>query len=320
MCAAAGVRAEIPYVRMERIIAECDVADCVEFAPDAPSFWKNLQGTNRDYRKAAKSLAGKGDRDIKRQLIDVLSNCHSYFAGVPTRSDTYDLMETLAERMGIRATSPLTSFTVTQEPDIALFGYPNGYIFMSGALYSELEGDTLAIEALLASEAAHYALQHAYAHSKWEKKRHKRTRLLRILAASALAVGSAVAEQASDGWFPAEIGIGAATLVAISPISRRYTMSYTPQQMHEADIVAYRYMEWRHGSGESYIRALRRVGNDIDATSGIGGKDYPSVAERIALLEYMRDNPDLRPRVKGVHKQPREIPHYFDIFSPANYR
>ncbi len=253
---AIAAHAEMSEKRMAAIIAKYDVADMVMNAPDAGSFWIMLQMTNHDYHRVAKSLAGNGDRDIKRDLIGVLSECHNYFTNVPTRPEAYTLMESLADSMGIRSTSPLVSFSVTDEPDMALFGYPNGYIFMTGALYDEIRADTLATTALLASEAAHYALQHAYAHSKWEKSRKRRQRFWRILGASALAATSVVADVASDGYVPADIGVAAAVLVAASPIERRYTMHYSPRQILEADIVAYRFMQWATGSGDSYIRAL----------------------------------------------------------------
>ncbi len=316
---AIAAHAEMSEKRMAAIIAKYDVADMVMNAPDAGSFWIMLQMTNHDYHRVAKSLAGNGDRDIKRDLIGVLSECHNYFTNVPTRPEAYTLMESLADSMGIRSTSPLVSFSVTDEPDMALFGYPNGYIFMTGALYDEIRADTLATTALLASEAAHYALQHAYAHSKWEKSRKRRQRFWRILGASALAATSVVADVASDGYVPADIGVAAAVLVAASPIERRYTMHYSPRQILEADIVAYRFMQWATGSGDSYIRALQLAGNDIDATSGFEGPDYPTVAERVALLRYMRDNPQLRDKVRANSIRAKKVDSYFNIFSPANF-
>jgi len=318
VCSSLASWAELSEKQMAKILSRYDVADTVMNAPDAASFWKLLQMTNGDYLRSAKSLKGKGDKDIKRQLIDVLSSCHFYFTSVPTRSDTYDLMESIADSMGVRQISPLTSFTVTKEPDIALFGYPNGYIFLSEGLYNEIAGDTTSIKALLASETAHYVLQHAYAHSKWEKSRQRRLRFWRILGASAIAAGTIAADVATDGTFPAELGATAATLVAISPVSKRYTMHYTPMQVHEADIVAYRFMQWATGSGDAYITVLLKVGYDIDATSGLSGHDYPSVSERVALLRYMRDNE--RKKIKANRHSPRPVPAYFDIFAPSNYR
>ncbi len=320
ICVSLNSWADISEKRMLKIIRQCDVADTVMNAPDAASFWELLRMTNDGYRRAAKSLKGKGDLDIKRNLVEVLGNSSHYFTSVPTRSDTYDLMEALADSMGIRKANPITTFTVTKESDIALFGYPNGYIFMSEGLYNEIAPDTAVIRALLASEAAHYMLQHAYSHSKWEKSRKRRCKFWQIFGASAIAAGSIVADVATDSYFPAELGITVAGAIVTSPVTSRYTMHYTPMQIYEADIVAYRYMEWATGSGNSYIKALQKVGYDLDATSGFSGDDYPTVADRIAVLRYMRDNEGSRAHVKARKREVKPVEEYFDIFAPSHYK
>ena len=312
--------ADLPEKQIRRIIAECDVADTVLRAKDAPTFWKVLQQTNPGYRRAAKSLRGNGDRDIKREMMGVVSNCQEYFTNVKTLQGSYDLAEHLTDRLGIRATSPLASLTVTEDKDIALFGYPNGYMFMTAGLFNELRTDTAALASLFAAEAAHYALQHAYEHQKWEKKRRNKHNIWKIIGSIFITVASVVIDNATNGDFPAELGLMAAEIVALSPTNPRYNMHYTPMQVHESDIIAYRFMEVTTGTGESYIKALDKVGNDIDATSGLVGEDYPTVSERISVLEYLKAHPETRQRVKVSRLKPQPVPKYFDIFSPRNYR
>ena len=305
---------------IRNIIIECDVADTVLRATDATAFWQLLQMTNRQYRKTVKSLRSGRDRDIKRKLITTLAECDTYFRNVPTRTDMYDRAEHTIEATGVRKVNPLATFTVTDEPDIALFGYPNGYIFASGGLIDALEGDTAALQYLLASEACHYALQHAYGHERYEKSRRRRHRALRIIGAALLTGASVVAHEASDGWFPAEIGIMSAAYMATAPVALRYHMHYTPMQIHEADIVAYRYTELVTGSGQPYIDALMRICLDLDATSGFTGPDYPSVLQRIDVLRYMACHPELRRKLKSNKSKPRPVPSHTDIFAPSNYR
>lgn len=305
---------------MTRIIRDCDVADTVMRADSPEAFWTLLRMTNDQYRKTAKSLRSGGDRDIKRNLLITLSECDSYFRNVPVRSPLYDLCERTADAIGVRGINPLATVTITDERDIAAFSYPNGYLFATGALYDALGGDSLQLRCILASEACHYALQHAYAHARYEKSRRRLHRFLRILGATALAGASVVAQEATDGWFPAEVGILAAAYIGTSPVIDRYRMQYTPRQILEADIVAYRYAQYTTGSGRPYIAALITVGNDLDASSNLTGPDYPTVAERIKLLLYMEAHPELRRRAKSNRRPPRPAPDYNDIFAPSNYR
>lgn len=311
--------AELSEKAMKKIIIECDVADTVLNAPDSHAFWVLLQYTNREYYKTSKSLASNGDRDIKRELISVLSNCDQYFRTVPTRTDLYELSESLTETSGIRSVAPTATLTVTDDSDIATFGYPNGYIFFTDGLYRAVDGDSVTLSALLAAEGAHYALQHAYAHQKYEKKRRNRQRFWRIFGAVAITGASIALDNATDGDFPAEIGIATAVGLASLPVEYRYKMQYTPRQIHEADIVAYRFCQNIYGSGNPYISALYLVGNDLDATSA-HSVEAPSVAERIALLQYMERHPELRSKIKANHTKPRRIKNMFNPFSPSNYR
>lgn len=316
MAALAG-HARISDRQIEQIVSRLDVADTVMHAPSHAQFWQLLQMSNKPYRKAVKSLRGRGDRDIKHRLIQTLADSHAYFAQVPVRDKTYEGCERMIEASGLRQVNPLATLTITDEADISIFGYPNGYLFMTGALYDALEGDSLALQSLLAAEEAHYALQHAYAHAKAEKSRAKRHRFFKILGATALAASSIVADQATDGAFPAELGITAAVMIGVSDTPQRHRLEYTPEQIVEADIVAYRFMQL-DGNGRAYIDALRRVGHDLDVTAGYG-KDYLTVTNRIAILEYLDSG--RRPRkIKANKAGLRPVPAHTDIFAPSNYR
>lgn len=316
MAALAG-HARISDRQIEQIVSRLDVADTVMHAPSHAQFWQLLQMSNKPYRKAVKSLRGRGDRDIKHRLIQTLADSHAYFAQVPVRDKTYEGCERMIEASGLRQVNPLATLTITDEADISIFGYPNGYMFMTGALYDAVEGDSLALQGLLAAEEAHYALQHAYVHAKAEKKRARKHRFWKIFGATALAGASIIADEATDGMFPAELGLTAAVMIGISDTPQRHRLDYTPDQIVEADIIAYRYMQL-DGNGDTYIDALRRVGHDLDATAGCG-KDYFTVADRIAILEYIAANP--RPRkIKANKVRLKPIPTHTDIFAPSNYR
>ena len=303
-----------------KIIEQYDVADTVMHAPTAGDFWLLLQSTDDRYRKISKSLGSNGDRDLKHDLIETLSNCDAYFRNVPTCNDLYDLSESLVEASGLRAINPLAILSFTQESDIAAFGYPNGYIFMTRPLYDQVGGSRTDLQGLLAAEGAHYALQHAYGHAKWEKSRRNRRRWARILGAIGITTAGIILEDQSQGVFPGtEIGLMVGTAMVMSDTPARYNMQYTPKQIFEADIIAYRFMEWLGKGGRSYINTLRLAGYHIDAAN-YQGADCPTVAQRIALLEYLEAHPELRQHTKAAKRRPKYVPHHFSIFEPRNYR
>ncbi len=306
--------------QFRKIIENCDVADVVMSAQDARSFWTLLQMTNEPYQKTAASLSSNGDRDLKRNMMSLLSQCDYYFTNVPVRSSFNRLSENIIEQSGLRGVNPFTILTVTDETDVASFSYPNGYIFLTGGFADVAHSDSLLMSAFVLSEGAHCVLQHAYAHVKWEKSRRNRINFWRKFTGVALAVGSALAEELSDGRVPiAELGLIGGMALVSSTVNNRYYMTYTPEQIFEADIVAYRFMQWSGVGGRTYIDALRRVGYHVDANTA-NDSDFPTLSRRIALLEYLDAHPELRQKVKASQRRPRQVPSYTRLWNTSNYR
>lgn len=302
-----------------KIIARYDVADTVMRADNAEEFWELLQMTDRQFGKIAKSMSGKGDKDLKRTMVATLAACDTYFREVPVDGSLYTFSETIIDHSGLRGIAPTAIMSVTREEDVAAFSYPNGYFFITQPLYELLKSDSAAVLALISAEGAHYALQHAYAHSKWEKSRRNKRRFWGIFGAAAVTTAGIIIDQATDGYTPAlELATIAAVAMTNLDHSQRYSMIYTPEQIFQADIVAYRFMEWAGYGGHKYIETLRRTGFHLDAANPQA--DAPQVTERIALLEYLETHPELRKKAKHRNRRPRPVAPYQTLLTPSNYQ
>lgn len=302
-----------------KIIARYDVADTVMRADNAEAFWELLQKTDRQFGKTAKSMSGKGDKDLKRTMVATLAACDTYFREVPVDGSLYTFSETIIDRSGLRGIAPTAIMSVTREEDVAAFSYPNGYFFITQPLYELLKGDSTAVLALISAEGAHYALQHAYAHSKWEKSRRNKRRFWGIFGAAAATTAGIIIDQATDGYTPAlELATIAAVAMTNLDHSQRYSMIYTPEQIFQADIVAYRFMEWAGYDGHKYIETLWRTGFHLDAANPQA--DAPQVTERIALLDYLETHPELRKKAKHRNRRPRPVAPYQTLLTPSNYQ
>lgn len=310
-----------PEKDYRKLIERLDVADTVMNAPSAAAFWQLLQDTDPRYSKVARSMASeKSNRDIKRNMIRTMAECDDYFLNVPSDPSLYGFAEQVMNSSGLRAVSPTAILSVTRESDIAAFSYPNGYFFITRPLYDALGGNPAAITAVIAAQGAHFVLQHAYDHACHEKSRRHRSRVARFFGAIAVAITGAVLDCATDWQYPFSemASIVAMTMVAYDS-APRYTMLYTPDQIHQADIIAYRFMEWTGAGGRSYIDALRRVGYDIDAANG-SVAEAPPLDRRIALLEYLDSHPEIRGRVKARNRRPERTIREPFIFLQQNYR
>ena len=61
---------------------------------------------------------------------------------------------------------------------------------------------------------------------------------------------------------------------------------YGKKQEIEADIIAYRYLEWIGIGGDAYIQMLKLIDSDLEIFQN-SGESHPLTSERIALLQYM---------------------------------
>ncbi len=72
-----------------------------------------------------------------------------------------------------------------------------------------------------------------------------------------------------------------------------YNINYYREMVLEADIVAYRFMEWSGIGGEHYIKLLRMIGaNDPQGYLGDENSFYTCHQERIRFINYVKDHPE----------------------------
>lgn len=152
--------------------------------------------------------------------------------------------------------------------------------------------------AVCAHEAAHYYCDHVVAREyKYEKKR-KRNKMWADIGAS-LMVGAA----AAAGSYSAGEGVnsGISPMVENSGIffeafrvegdkaAMRYWFSYSKDEELEADIIAYRFMEFMGYGTEHWISAMRKMLRLMGDYSVKSGKhdDHPSTMFRLQVLMSM---------------------------------
>lgn len=76
----------------------------------------------------------------------------------------------------------------------------------------------------------------------------------------------------------------------------QYYFNYSRDLEYEADLIAYRFLEWSGLGGGNYIELLKLLGannpksfSDIDTDS-----DHPSINNRIAFINYVQQHPELK--------------------------
>lgn len=207
----------------------------------------------------------------------------------------------------------LRKIYIQNTSDYNAFSTPDGIIAITDGLdrhinFSELMG-------VFAHETAHYLLDHALIHSFKSQKKERNYNLI----AGALAVTNAGA----NAWAQAQGGydektskeswedvnkIAQSLFDGAKESSILYKYKYSREQEIEADILAYRFLEFAGLSPSSYIDVLKKLMSLSPADMTSPYRDHPSFSFRIGLLKYMEllDKNGVTLTTKHVKKRNKE--------------
>lgn len=74
--------------------------------------------------------------------------------------------------------------------------------------------------------------------------------------------------------------------------TRKYTLKFSRDKEYEADIVAFRFMQWI-GKDNAFIEVLNFLGTDYDHLYN-DDSDHPTTSSRICLIQYLLDHPEIQ--------------------------
>lgn len=180
---------------------------------------------------------------------------------------------------------------------------------------------------IAAHEYAHCWLFHILqSEHSYSKRKH------RDKAIAGIAAGLSMIATAADAYTSANIGTESNAELYVDQIEKleadikedlfKYYYRYAREQEYEADLIAYRFMEWAGYGGENYIEALKifEANNDF-LSMKIESEDddtHPTIRERILFLTFVRDNPDIKNTQNEKIKKKRKIQDKFgndDIYN-----
>lgn len=280
----------------DRILDELDVYPSMSFIETKKpvGFWGTIRRYNDTYQEMAVSFEKNAENksDIYK-TVGVLET--QYMPGVreleliPNEELCHRLLRDLTGLdFGLQV-----NICIIENPIANAFCTPDGNIFITSKLLVEMGSDYYALLGVAAHEMAHYVLQHAASSVYAQKKRERRNNIIAGVASGIVA--STAIYSASQG---ADASMSDATVKSIDNMfeaAKRdayiYGFRYGREQELEADIIAYRYLEWLGINGTHYIAALYRIWNE-DSELYVNAVDstHPSMIFRIQLLSYLRDS------------------------------
>lgn len=174
---------------------------------------------------------------------------------------------------------------IIQDPTANAFATPDGRVFLHSGLFA-LENLTFEdIVGVVAHEISHFLLQHSLEGAYQIQKKLKRNDLVSGIVAAAGNASETFNSVRYDNY-ERKNTVRKADLQSIldEETFGKFRFKYSRGQETEADIIAFRFLDFIGVGGEHYIDVLAKLG--IDEISSEESY-HPSIADRIALLEYM---------------------------------
>lgn len=284
-----------------KIIEIYDIADeAKEVAPmNTAAFWRAMLDNNESCLKFLKDI--KKNKGAEKEALNNTAQLPRFYPQYDETivGDLQGFCDTLLIDMGISdlgikcslhvvSSDEAYAFTALTEDGFAMC-LTTRLINKKGVTYETLMG-------YVAREFVHGALYHHtrgfYAQAKADRK----YAIIGSLAAGALVTTLALTADDQDHCHHRTYDSNCDTTVVnienVTDLSaRKYSFQYTRDQEFEADLIAYRFLEYL-GNSDEFINGLRILGADYDAFYG-ENSNHPTIVTRIDFLKYVRKHPEL---------------------------
>ena len=279
--------------KIRSLIFEYDVKEFVFDQPKvrtASDFWMAVFQNNKMANSMIEAINRKGR--LIMQAADTLAmnmaNICRYCDNIATSEEYQFVADSLMSVTQASIAFPNVACKIADDNTLNACALPNGQIFINGGLFGIMNYPE--IIGVVSHEIAHVILEHQLAH---EYMMLKKTQNLEIaygimMGVNTAAAGFGAANGVKTDWDNVnKINQG----LAESPsryVNELYTFKYSREQEVEADIVAYRFLDFMCDGGEYYISALQKLSSEDEKIFYDKQCDHPTIAFRVNLLRYLR--------------------------------
>lgn len=276
-------------------------------------FWNSLVRNSMNVQDLLTNIQKKGGAE--KETLRLISNFPKY--DKEFRPDAIDelqpLCDSLFSKVGfikgvdrcIVADETVNAFTA-QSSDGMVVGLNIGILNAKGINEPILVG-------IMAHEYAHACLLHQLRQVYDNIKRRKKNDILKGITVAVSAVGE-VASAYSDAMLGNEHS-SANFENQIYQIEKsyhkdlhQYYFNYSRELELEADLIAYRFLEWSGYGGDNYIKLLQLLGaNNPNNYIEDENSDHPTINDRIAFINYVKNHKELSNTRNGKLKKKHAI-------------
>lgn len=280
----------------DKLIKKYDVISSIKTAErnDVSGFWNILSNTNKDRQSFENKRNSKLAKESLKEIAIAVYNSQPYYDSLQRYSLDDNMNKMFWETIcGSNLSERVSEFCIISDNEPNAFSTPNGGIYITDEFVDLLTCDDELI-GVLAHEMAHFQLQHALVETYKTKKIEHKNKVAAIISSAAVAATEVYSQVtlAEADLPPSTNNDVSGTINNLSRAAKRSTQKfhykYSKNQEIEADIIAFRFLEWIGLNKDSYINALKLIKaknpmHEMDDTMS----DHPSIDFRIGLLEYL---------------------------------
>lgn len=271
--------------------------DVLQYLPEKTdnnpeTFWKNITENNQEFRKNMEKFnSPKGSaKQAKNKIESAALRMKSARAmNRPTPEDE-KLNNGNRKMVFSNGDDYGVTFGVSSDREWNAYCTPDGHVNINYGLIERLKKDPEMLCGVVAHEVCHYMYRHLLIHEYKSLKKEKQNMIGAAFGAVGTAIGNAAAasggvqkDYSSDqytSWFD--------TAKQQSDMAR---YKYSREEEAEADIVAYRFLEWIGADPNKYIEALERIDTGFNSSMDDSESDHPTIEFRVGMLRQLKPAP-----------------------------
>ena len=284
----------------EDLIYQFDIYKYVNNLDNSKSdlFWNAVWRNNKRLNKLYKAITQEKTSALKAQndLYNASLLSNEYYSNLSINGDYKFVADTLMNYIGIKSVFPEAEIYIINSDAINAYTCPNGKIYVTtGAIMCD-SISVVGMVGICAHEAAHFFLQHSLDNAYRFRKRENRNKIISGVVSAIDATANAYAQAngavGNESWDDVNERMNNLIEEAENE-AVKYKYKYSREQEIEADIIAFRYLQWLGLDEKEYINALKTIGYDNDKFYN-DKSTHPTTKFRVKFLEYLEKHKEIK--------------------------
>lgn len=283
--------------KFDKIIEEYDVKPYIESLKkgDAKAFWTAIYSNDKDLSTLVDAMQKKKSSALEsvRKVNEGVAPTEAYYNQIIRTDGNWSVLaDTINNFLGITSVFPNFNVHIIKDDFLNACATPNGNVYITDSLVLAPCTDMSSLMGIAAHEATHSLLQHIRVRMYKTQKKYNRNKAVAGIAAglNILSNGYAQANGAAtnESWESVEKNNSDLFEEVDYNTNVKYKFKYERNQELQADIVAYRFLQFMGYDADDYIKELNFLGKAEDVGETKDDDTHPTTKFRVDLLNYLK--------------------------------